>query len=578
MTGRTAKTRFLSRIPAGAVVALVYAVLAVLLTISVWRAPSLTYVGQGPDPIQGMWAIGWVPFAVGHGLSPVISTAMNSPTGFDLLWPDPFAFPLAVVFWPVTLAFGATVTYNLAITIGLALGAFFAYLVIKRWVSAVVAAALGGLLYGFSPYMTGQYLGHVSLVLAGASIPLGLMLLDEIVVRQRRRPRTLGVLAGAFAVSQFFIAQEILLTEIIAAALITLVLAITNRDRVREHARFAARTLGIAAIPAVIFLAYPTWLQFFGADHVVTTGAIHGTDIYVTDLANFVVPSVAQLLSPQVATSISSHFSGNASEWDAYLGIPLILLLVAATIRFWRIPVIRTAGVVALVISVLSLGPHLHVQGHQVLALPLPWWIPAHLPVFDDILPARLMVYVDLAAAIIFAFVLRALWLIRSRFALNLVVALAVLLPLMPTLPAPATELDTRAPFTSETAAQGLRGANVLFEPFPSLDYPDSMVWQRAANYSFTMLGGYFIGPDAPGADDLQKRIHDLTARSATVTLSAPDQAALLSALHSLKVTTVIVDPALVTPGASSLFTQLLGAAPVAEDGFLIWQVSVSRG
>src|ERR1700690_1372055 len=105
MAGRAAITRFLSSIPAGAVVALVYTVLAALLTISVWRAPSVTYVGQGPDPIQGMWAIGWVPFAVGHGLSPVISTAMNSPTGFDLLWPDPFAFPPAVVFWPAPPAF-----------------------------------------------------------------------------------------------------------------------------------------------------------------------------------------------------------------------------------------------------------------------------------------------------------------------------------------------------------------------------------------------------------------------------------------------------------------------------------------
>jgi hypothetical protein len=562
------------RVPAGVVVAAVYGVLAVLLTLTVWRAPSVAYIGEGPDPIQAMWGIGWVPFAAGHGLSPLVSTYMNAPTGFDLLWADPYAVPIAAVFWPVTVAFGAMVTYNLVVTLSLALAAFFAYLVIRRWVPGVVAAALGGGLYGFSPYMTGQYLGHISLVLAGVTPPLALMLLDEIVVRQRRRGRTLGVLAAAFAVAQFFISQEVLLTEIIAAAIVIAMLAITRRDRIRAHTGFVVRTLGTAAILALLLLAYPTWLQFFGTDHVVTPGAIHGTDIYVTDLANFVVPTVAQLISPQVATTISSHFTGNASEWDAYLGIPLVLLLVVATVRVWGVPVIRTAGMVALVISVLSLGPHVHVQGHQVLSLPLPWWIPAHLPVFDDILPARLMVYVDLAAAIVVAFVLRALWLIRSGFLLNLLVALAVLLPLAPTLPAPATTLAARAPFTSESSAQALHGANVLFEPLPSLDYPDSMLWQRTANYSFTMLGGYIIGPSAPGVEDLQAMIHDLTARSATVTLPSSEQIALRSALRTLRVTTVIVDPALATPGASSLFTQLFGTPPVAEDGFLVWQVT----
>ena len=87
---------------------------------------------------------------------------------------------------------------------------------------------------------------------------------------------------------------------------------------------------------------------------------------------------------------MSSHFSGNASEWDAYLGIPLVLLLVLATVRFWVL-VIRTGGIVAAIFAVCSLGPQLHVAGHQLSAIVLPWWIPAHLPLLENILPARLM-------------------------------------------------------------------------------------------------------------------------------------------------------------------------------------------
>jgi hypothetical protein len=567
-------TRLQGRVPAALVVTAVYVVLAFLLTIAVWRAPSTTYVGEGPDPVQAMWGIGWVPFAAGHGLNPLVSTYMNSPVGLNLLWADAYAIPMGAVLWPVTLALGAPVTYNLVVTLSLALAAFVAYLVIRRWVPGVVAAALGGLLYGFSPYMTAQYFGHISLVLSAVTPPLALMLVDEIVVRQRRRPLMLGALAAALAVLQFFISQEVLLTEMIAAAIVIIVLAISHPDQVRARAGFAVRTLGIAAVAALVVLAYPTWLQFFGPGHVVISGAVHGTDTYVTDAANFVVPTVTQLISPQGAVSISSHFSGNASEWDAYLGVPLVLLLVVATVRFWRVPVIRTAGIVAAIIALLSLGPHLHVAGHQISALPLPWWIPAHLPVLQNILPARLMIYVYLAVAITFAFLLRALWLVRSSPAVNMLVALAVLLPLAPTLPAPATTLETRAPFTSESAAQALRGANVLFEPFPGLDYPQAMVWQRTANYTFTMLGGYVIGPFAPGVQAFQQLIHNLVARSGTVALTSSEQLTLLSDLHSFRVSTVIVDPTVVTPGTRSLFTQLLGAAPVAEYGFLVWQVT----
>ena len=377
-----------------AAVGAVYLLLAVLLFIVAWRAPGSTYIGEGPDPIQQMWGIAWVPYAISHGLDPLYTHFLNQPTGTDILWSTPTAL-VAMLLWPVTALFGVTVTYNVVMTLSLTLASFFAFLVIRRWVpGSVVAAAAGGLLYGFSPYMTGQLIGHYNLVLSGVTPPLALMLADEILVRQRRRPRTLGLLAALLAVVQFFIAQEILLTEAIVAVVVAAVLAITHRDAVRTHVAFVVRTMAWAVPPPIVLLAYPTWLQFFGADHVVASGAIHGTDIYVTDPANFVVPTVAQLIAPQVATNVSSHFSGNASEWDAYLGIPLILVLVLATVRFWRVPPIRTAGILALILAVLSLGPHINVQGHALLGLPLPWWIPAHLPLLEDILPNRLMMYV----------------------------------------------------------------------------------------------------------------------------------------------------------------------------------------
>ena len=210
--------------------------------------------------------------AVGHGLNPLVSTYMNRPTGLNLLWADAYALPIGAALGLMTLTLGAMVTYNVVVTLSLALSAFVAYLVIRRWVPGVVAAALGGLLYGFSPYMTAQYIGHLSLVLSAVTPPLALMLVDEIVVRQRRRPITLAALAAALAVLQFFISQEVLLTEMIAAAIVIIVLAIAYPRRVRAHVPFIVRTLGLAAVAAVAVLAYPTWLQFFGPGHTIISG------------------------------------------------------------------------------------------------------------------------------------------------------------------------------------------------------------------------------------------------------------------------------------------------------------------
>ncbi len=150
-------------------VAAVYLVLAVLLCSSAWRAPTTTYIGQGPDPIQQMWGIAWVPLPSVMGSIRSTPHSINTPTGTDLLWNAPTAV-VTTVLWPVTALFGAIVTYNLALTLGLVLAAFFAFLVIRRWVSGgVVAAAVGGLLYGFSPYMTGAVLRSLSTSCSPAS-------------------------------------------------------------------------------------------------------------------------------------------------------------------------------------------------------------------------------------------------------------------------------------------------------------------------------------------------------------------------------------------------------------------------
>lgn len=53
----------------------------------------------------------------------------------------------------------------------------------------------------------------------------------------------------------------------------------------------------------------------------------------MTDLTNFVVPTRLQRFAPPAAVAISDRFTGNGTEWDGYLGLPLLMLLGGIAVR-----------------------------------------------------------------------------------------------------------------------------------------------------------------------------------------------------------------------------------------------------
>src|SRR5207245_2479898 len=120
-----------------------------------------------------------------------------------------------------------------------------------------LAAAFGGLVYGFSPYMFAQVVPHVQMAAAAVSIPLMLLLVDEALVRQRMRPWKLGILIAAVSVAQFFVLEEYLVTEVIAILLLALVLAVSKPRLVRSHFRYAMSAAVVAGAATILVLAYP---------------------------------------------------------------------------------------------------------------------------------------------------------------------------------------------------------------------------------------------------------------------------------------------------------------------------------
>lgn len=438
------------------------------------------------------------------------------------------------------------------------------------------AALAGGALYGFSPYVIAHALGHLHSVASAVTAPLLLLLFDELFVRQRMRPRVLALCLAMVLVFQFFIHEENFVTEIMAAAMLAFLLAAMFRSQVRERAPYVKKALLMTIALVAVLLAYPLYVELFGPER--RLGAILNPDVYATDALNLVVPDTLQLIAPSAASRLSGQFTGNASEWNGYLGIPLLLITTFTTARYWKVPVVRIAAVMAAGITLLSLGPHLHIAG-QVTPVPLPWWIPARIPLIRDVIPSRLMVYVYLAVAIILAFALNRLAASRRGRSLAAAVAAAALVPLMPAFPLAASPVSAPSFFTSASASVIPQGTVVLTIPWAAPDtveQMDPMVWAAETHMGFRILGGYYLSEPSPNQGPLHSFADELAGLQSPAALPAAEQSRILSLLKANHVGAVLLYAARSRQASRDMVTSLLGTRPRDLGGVDIWFLRVA--
>ena len=250
-------------------------------------------------------------------------------------------------------------------------------------------------------------------------------------------------------------------------------------------------------------VAYPIWAMTAGPYRYVGPAYAHGVS---ADLVGSVAPTFTQKLAPTYLSTLDSRLvQGIITENASYLGVPLLLLLIAIVVVNRRDLWIRFAGVMAVVTTVLSLGPELVVANHNT-GVPLPWDLLQHLPLADSVVVVRLSLYTALFAALILARGmddLRRRWRApvgkergessRDRAALMClfgVLGLASLLTLIPAWPFPTGPVAEPAFFTSPAVDQIPFGSVALIEPYPSVDEIQPQVWQAEAGMRFRIIGG----------------------------------------------------------------------------------------
>ena len=497
------------RAAAGLTVVGLYVLASVAVWIPLLSAGIGSVIHTGGDTYLNLNFLGWVPRAIGGLHHPFFDPLLNHPGGLNLLVNTSQPL-LGVLLWPVTALAGPAVSLNLAVIASMPLTAMTSYVLLRQFVGWRPAAFAGGAIVGFGPYEF-QSAAHFHLQLSVTFlIPLLFVVLVWL-ARGQVAPGRGGVMLGALMVAQFLVSTELLATAMlvaVVAAVVALLVVRSVRSRIADEARAAAVAGGIA----IVALAWPVWFLLRGP------GSIRGpvqlvAQAYRTDLLALVLPPDGLALAPRALSRLTEGFSTLPGENVAYLGVPLVLAVLAVVI--WRRSerTVVVAGIMAGLTFLLGLGGALAVTGKPGVgpggtATGGPWLPEAvlgELPMVKNLIPSRFALYTAIFVAIVVA-----IGATRLRSSLRpgpltilLPVALGVLClaPLVPLDPVHKEfhRLSTIPTYFSSRAfrAHPAGSAMVVF-PYPADPQPVAILWQAQAGYRFAMPSGHAKMPEGP--------------------------------------------------------------------------------
>ena len=568
-------------------IGLAYLLLGFVLWVQAWAdgATSHTLCGCG-DPALFLWFFQWPATALAHGHSPFYSTALFHPTGVNLLSQTSVmgeSLPLV----PVTWIWGPVASLNVAATVTPALTAFFAFLVLRRWAPWTPAAFLGGLLYGFSPFVLASLEFAHLMTAALMLIPLVLAVLDEILIRQRHRAWPAGLALGLLLFGQFFLSSELLVVVVFVAAIgivaVVVVGHMSDPAEVRRRVPHAVRALAVGMGTAVVLLAWPVWFALEGPAHLSglvwpSIGIIGGLDF-----GSFVSPQI-----PHQGSDIYlalGGYEGAPLASAGFLGWTLLAVLAGGLVAFRRDRRLWLFGFLLALCAWCSLRT---VYKHWTL---VPAELFARLPLLEDVIPQRFMTIGFLAAAIMLAVIVDRVhqsvpgW---TGVAGALAAAALALVPM-------ATTFGPDLPFTmrpvllpawyTEVAPSLAPGRVLLSYPTPFSGIQSAMSWQAVNRINYSQAGGGGPQGVARRAGTARAGFNVLAALGFGVGGSEPkgtpaQLAAVRHALSVWQVNTVVVATDTAAPNlqqgrdptyAAAFFTAALGRLPTLQAGAWVW-------
>lgn len=551
--------------------------------------------GAGPWPADGLLHTEAMN-ALGGGVNGAWNTSLVAP---------------GLVLAPLTWIAGPIVSYNVLVLSIPVLNSLAAALLFTRFLprtSAFIAA--GGV--GFSSYVIAQLSGHPNLAFAVTAPITACAILSLLGIGSRASART-GVAAPAdagtpasagipasagtapsttperrarrfWAVSiglglmlgvQFYFSTEVLAGTFLAALCFLVSLAVFARRVLSRRAWADLAGGGVLASVLALVLALPLLLRMRGP--MAPDGPIRPHGVWNTDLLDPIIPAVPTWLGAG-ESPIPRIMDIDGAELGAYVGAPALvaaLLIVVGLIRRRRYSLpLRVASATGLLVFALALGSPV-LLGGKVLLSSGPFALIEALPVLENILPMRLVLYSTIALFAILGIGLD--WSLarirtpRGKGLLGLLVLAGVCV-----LPGVQSSRTVYVPdFYDGTLAEVVPEGSVV-KTFPrplawaEPHADEAMVWQAVSGFRYRETGGYFIGssPDSPVTyaapeDALDRVLHDSGFSGGP--LPDPSSREVTAALDELRRTgvdaIVLAPEAPLLPGGDEEYAQFLDTA-----------------
>ena len=561
--------------------------------------PARALLGYAGDNFQHAWFLWHFARSVAHGQNPFRTNLLYFPNPVNLAWSttDPLAGILAL---PVSLMGGPIVAYNFSLILQLALSGFLACLLCLRITNDRIAALIGGACFGFSPFLLGESLGHLSLVTA-FPVPLYFLALDRTLGRRMPTWRD-GILLGA----TLYLTALAHYNYTVFCALLTVVVLCTDLalEGICLLARSAKALCLAAATFALLFLPF-FWIMWANPASRPRPRSLQQVEGHSADLIGYLVPPWNHILYGRFSRHWNPGLFTAGYEGTNYLGPMLILLaMLGAGVGLYRRGgssyerarqrrwTIRTLAA-GLVFAALSFGPHIRLGGTET-GVPGPEYLLYASPFARFIsAPARFHVITMLCVAMLAA--IGAAWLLgrvpRGMPRVLSVAAICLLLALdLLTVPFPvATSAESvRSPgFGVATDGCHLPGdfsaRTVLTVPMLDWPYPDRAMWMQLSDGGrYALADGYVsYGPDSIWREFWQLPIlRSLRAlQSGATPFSNPtvDQGSLAAAADELHLGAIVVYDFARRDAVANYLQQLLGTPGQRLATCTVFRVPASR-
>ncbi|MER7281019.1 glycosyl transferase [Dactylosporangium sp. NPDC000244] len=547
----------------------------------VWLSPGDRILAHSyNDHYQFEWFLAVDTYNITHLHNPFFTDLQNASVGVNLMG-NASVLGLALPLLPITLLFGPSVSFLLAVTLGFALTAFGWYWVLHRHLCAHrIAAVLGGGFAAFAPTIVSHGNAHLNLVS---------MFLVPWIVRfalrlfRTTRPVRDSVILGLLIAYQALIGEEILLMTAMALGMFVIVYAFPLLPDLRTMVRPFLTGIAVAVGVSLPLLAYPLWMQFAGPRHYDSLGGL----AYVTNDLN----TLFEYSTTSVGNLGGTLTSTNYAEENGYFGWALLILGAGLALWLWRDRLVRTVAVLGAIGLAFSLGPDVGWYFERT-GVPGPWKLFVELPILDSMNVGRFTFLTVVALGVMLAVatdrIIKASadgGVKRAGVPLRLVWAAALaaaLVPLVP-LPLPATGRPPVPHFFTSGAYKQYIAENHTVVPVPALKATGDMTaltWQMATGMDFRMPEGYFMGPlgpdniatNEPPPGPVTSVLLDVAKTGKAVQLTSAQQADMLAELRKWQADAVVVYRVEALPQLRETLDPLLGSGRQVDDVWL-WDV-----